>query len=112
MAAWSTAGRYALAPVPSPFPLSRGLPATLPAARNVIYIACTCNGQIAYVGSTIRTIQARVREHVHRRDRGQGWDRLWVITLKEDTPPNLVRLIEGRVGRLLRPTSTIRLPRS
>ncbi|GAA1200235.1 hypothetical protein GCM10009608_39200 [Pseudonocardia alaniniphila] len=72
LAAWSTAGKYALAPTPRPFPLSRGLPAILPAARNVIYIASLRIGQVTYVGSSIRTARARVHQHVRNHDRGRA----------------------------------------
>jgi hypothetical protein len=110
-AAWAAAARYAAAPVPRPFALSRGLPLTLPTTGNVIYIACNAAGRVIYVGSSVRTLRIRVGEHVRRGDRARNWDTLWVIPLRSDTSTNLVRLVEGRVGRLLRPTGNGRLPR-
>ncbi|UOZ09386.1 hypothetical protein [Amycolatopsis sp. WQ 127309] len=112
LAAWGAAGRYAAAPVPRPFHLSRGLQAILPAERNAIYVACTRDGVIDYVGSTRRTAHTRAGEHVRKPSRGKTWDTLWVIPLRESTPEGIVRQLEGRVGRLLRPASNRRLPRS
>ncbi|MGW4829626.1 hypothetical protein ACWEOG_18735 [Amycolatopsis japonica] len=112
MAAWSAAGRHAASPVARPFNLARGLQAILPPARNAIYVACTRDGTIDYVGCTTRTAHTRTGEHVRELERGKAWDTLWVITLHDNTPEGIVRQCKGRVGRLLRPVSNRRLPRS
>jgi hypothetical protein len=85
-----------------------GVPVDLPPARNAIYIACT-EQIVRYVGSTTRSVQARVREHVRLRERAR-WEELWVITLVDAISPYGVRLAEERVGKLLDPDDNRRPP--
>ncbi len=110
-AAWGAAAKFAAAPVAQEFVLSRGLPDTLPDVSNAIYIACDEGGDVAYVGSSIRSVRQRVTEHLRNRDRASTWKTLWVLPLDEGLPEPLVRLCEARVGRLLKPTRNRRLPR-
>ena len=109
-AAWGSVASAAAGPVPRAFPISRGLPDTLPKPPNAIYIACNRDGEVVYVGSSIRTARRRLREHVRDRHRGGTWDSVWVIPLRDDLRESRVRIAEGRVGRLLKPTENKRLP--
>jgi hypothetical protein len=108
VAAWRAAGRFTAPPHPRAHLLTRGVPVDLPPARNAIYIACT-EQIVRYVGSTTRSVQARVREHVRLRERAR-WEELWVITLVDAISPYGVRLAEERVGKLLDPDDNRRPP--
>jgi hypothetical protein len=107
-AAWRAAGRSTAPPHPRPFVLTRGVPAGLPTARNVIYVACV-ERTVRYVGSTTRGVQVRVQEHVRDRARA-SWEDLWVISLVEDLSPYGVLLAEEKVGCLLDPDENRRPP--
>jgi hypothetical protein len=107
-AAWKAAGRSTAPPRPRPYLLTRGIPADLPGARNVIYVACV-NQSVRYVGSTTRGISCRLREHVQQRSRARP-EELWVILLTEATSPYGVLLAEERVGKLLDPDENTRPP--
>ncbi|MEU4518819.1 hypothetical protein AB0F52_08870 [Amycolatopsis sp. NPDC024027] len=76
-----------------------------------VYIAADHTNAIRYVGSTIRTgsVGDRIQEHVLA-GRADPWTRLMVVPLRPDTDEILVRKIEGRVGAVLRPLDTMRLP--
>jgi hypothetical protein len=78
-----------------------------------IYIAADRENMIRYVGSTLRnnkSIGDRIQEHVLA-GRADRWVRLMVVPLHPDTERLLVRTIEGRVGAVLRPLDSVRLPR-
>jgi hypothetical protein len=107
-AAWRVAGRFTAPPHPRAYALTRGIPAELPPARNAVYVACT-DEIVRYVGSTTRTVAARVREHVRLRERA-AWEELWVIALVDTVSPYGVLLAEERVGKLLRPDDNRRPP--
>lgn len=110
-AAWGAVARVAAAPIARSFGLSRGIPDTLPTFANAVYVACDRAGAVVYVGSSIRTVRTRVGEHARDRHRGATWDSLWVIPLQDGLARSRVRIAEGRVGRLLQPRESIRLPR-
>ena len=76
-----------------------------------IYIAADFENVIRYVGSAVRTgsVGDRVQEHVLA-GRAARWTRLMVVPLTADSEELLVRRIEGRVGAVLRPFDTMRLP--
>jgi hypothetical protein len=78
-----------------------------------VYIAADVHNTIRYVGSTVRTgsshVGVRLQEHV-RADRAARWARVMVVPLKATTDEVLVRRIEGRIGAVLRPLDTVRLP--
>ena len=76
-----------------------------------VYIAADHANVIRYVGSTLRTgsVGDRIQEHVLA-GRADRWIRLMVVPLRANTDEILVRKIEGRVGAVLRPLDTIRLP--
>jgi hypothetical protein len=78
-----------------------------------VYIICDRTGAIRYVGSTAgRPARARIIEHLNDVDRTREWHEAWVIPLRASTPEEMVRGIEGRVGRFLRPRDSHCLPRS
>ncbi len=78
-----------------------------------VYIAADFENTIRYVGSTVRAgtsrVGDRVQEHVAA-GRAARWTRLMVVPLIRDTDEVLVRRIEGRIGAVLRPLDTERLP--
>ncbi|MFJ6722366.1 hypothetical protein [Streptomyces sp. NPDC091259] len=77
-----------------------------------VYIAADFENVIRYTGSAIRdgSVGDRVQEHVLR-GRAARWTRLMVVPLAPDTEEDLVRRIEGRIGTVLRPLDTMRLPK-
>ncbi|GAB3852582.1 hypothetical protein ACFPIJ_64295 [Dactylosporangium cerinum] len=78
-----------------------------------VYIAADSTNAIRYVGSVARSgrsgVGDRIQEHV-RAGRATRWIRLMVVPLVPDTEASLVRRVEGRVGAVLRPADTMRLP--
>lgn len=78
-----------------------------------VYIAADSNNAVRYVGSAVRSglagVDHRIQEHV-RSGRAAHWTRLMVVPLIPGTDVSLVRRIEGRVGAVLQPVDTIRLP--
>lgn len=78
-----------------------------------VYIAADFENAIRYVGSSVRAgssqVGDRIQEHVLA-GRAARWIRLMVVPLATDTDELLVRRIEGRVGAVLRPLDTVRLP--
>lgn len=99
LAAWGLIAGFAQAPLARPYGLSRGMPAILPQARNAIYIATDQAGGVRYVGSSRRGVHARLGDHAREVRRARGWDRVWVIALRDDLPRAVVEMCEGRVGR-------------
>jgi hypothetical protein len=110
-AAWCCAGRFACPPIPRCFSLTRGIPAALPACANAVYVATDLGGDVRYVGSTTRTSPVRLAAHARDVRRATEWSHLWIVPLVDDLPRRVVLDIEGRVGRLLKPTDNMRLPR-
>ncbi len=83
------------------------------AARNAVYIICDRTGAVRYVGSTVgRSARVRIAEHLDDLHRTREWHEAWIIPLRASTPEPVVRAIEGRVGRFLRPRDSRYLPRS
>jgi hypothetical protein len=78
-----------------------------------VYIAADSNNAVRYGGSAVRSGRSsagdRIQEHV-RAGRAARWIRLMVVPLGPGTEARLVRRIEGRVGAVLRPVDTMRLP--
>jgi hypothetical protein len=76
-----------------------------------VYIAADFENIIRYTGSAIRdgSVGDRVQEHVLS-GRAARWTRLMVVPLAAGTEEDLVRRIEGRIGAVLRPIDTKRLP--
>jgi hypothetical protein len=76
-----------------------------------VYITADSNNVIRYVGSVLRTgsVSDRIQEHVLA-GRADRWIRLMVVPLHVDTEEVLVRKIEGRIGMVLRPLDSVRLP--
>lgn len=76
-----------------------------------VYIAADFANVIRYTGSAIRegSVGDRIQEQVLR-GCADRWTRLMVVPLAADTEEGLVRRIEGRIGTVLRPLDTKRLP--
>lgn len=81
-----------------------------------MYVAVDCVGIIRYVGSVCRTRPAAVRErtaeHVREWWKERHWTHLYVVPLAAETPSATVKMIEGRIGRRLKPADNRRLPAS
>jgi hypothetical protein len=61
-----------------------------------VYVAADRTGQLLYIGSVCRKhpgLRGRIVEHLRAHKR--GWDHLWVVALRPDTPPSVVLGIEG-----------------
>jgi hypothetical protein len=81
--------------------------------RNAVYVICDRTGAVRYVGSAAgRPAWARIAEHLDDVDRTREWHEAWIIPLRASTPEEMVRVIEGKVGRFLRPRDSRYLPRS
>ncbi|MFJ6438777.1 hypothetical protein [Streptomyces sp. NPDC091416] len=76
-----------------------------------IYIAADFENVIRYTRSAFREgpVGDRVQEHVLR-GRAAQWTRLMVVPLAANTEEGFVRRVEGRIGRVLRPLDTKRIP--
>lgn len=81
-----------------------------------VYIALDVRGRADYVGSSTRVsgtlLKGRIREHLRDGAKRRDWVRLAVVPLRADTPPRVVRRIEGQIGRALKPARARRLPRA
>lgn len=108
-AAAALAGPALLRPRASPEPVNR----LTGGERNAVYVICDRTGVVRYVGSTAgRPARARIAEHLGDMERTREWHEAWIIPLRASTPEKMVRAIEGRVGRFLRPRDSRCLPRS
>jgi hypothetical protein len=108
----SKAMRWRGPSVPTRFYLGRGIPADLPSAPTAIYIAELDDGRCAYVGQTRQGTATRLMQHATRWSRSTRWTAVWVVPILDEVPDRELDRIEGRIGRLLRPTETVRLPRT
>lgn len=108
-AAAALAGAALLRPRPRPQLVDR----VTGSERNAVYVICDRTGAVRYVGSTVgRAARERILEHLENVDRTREWHEAWVIPLRSSSPKEIVRMIEGRIGRYLRPCDTRSLPRS
>jgi hypothetical protein len=102
------AGEALAARVPKRFAID----GMVPPASAAIYIVLDAVGRVRYVGSVARSDAAaatsRLREHGVR----LGWRWVLLIPLRDGTAATRVRVIEGEIGRILRPIDNRRLPRS
>src|SRR4051812_44429876 len=91
------AGDWARGLYPRPIPIT-ALPRLR--VRVGIYCACRIDCRLLYVGSATRPhiengVASRIREHsLHKR---QAWKLIWIIPLHDETPPDVVHIIEGQV---------------
>lgn len=108
----SKAGRWKGDAVPRRFAVSRGIPEDLPEDRTAIYVAELGDGRVAYVGQTRQGTRARLLQHARRWERNTRWAYVWIVPVLDTVPARELNRIEGRIGRLLRPHETSRLPRS
>lgn len=98
-----------------PDPIHIGAGEAIPDCDAAVYVAIDVQGNVAYVGSACRpdggrAAAQRLAEHLRRHDRFQQWDYLYLFPLRGDTPLPMVRRIEGRIGRHLRPSENMSLP--
>lgn len=84
------------------------------AVSTAVYIAVDVAGRVCYVGSVRREslsgLAGRMRGH-EATTRYRQWQGLYIVPLIDGTPLEVVRSVEGRVGRLLLPSGNFRLPR-
>lgn len=84
------------------------------AVSTAVYMPVDVAGRVCYVGSVRREslsgLAGRMRGH-ETTTRYREWQQLYIVPLVDGTPLEVVRSVEGRIGRLLRPTGNIRLPK-
>jgi hypothetical protein len=106
----SKAMRWKAEDVPLRFCLRRGIPEDLPPAPTAIYIAEFGDDRCAYVGQTRQTTAKRLAQHALDWGRSRRWAYVWVVPLLDRVPDRELNRIEGRIGQLLKPIETSRLP--
>jgi hypothetical protein len=101
--------------LPDPFLFDRVIP-SLPIPVSVgVYVAFDQSWRAVYVGSVTRPanprgLEARVNEHLREHRKSFSWRGAWVLPLRPTMSHAEVRRLEGRIGRLLRPSMSRRLP--
>jgi hypothetical protein len=109
------AGEHLAAYLPRPYRLAGPVPHRLPRRRKAIYIAVDGASVVRYVGSVCRSsrdaVKHRTGEHTRTWFKRRNWACVYVVPLRPDTEPAVVKQIEGRIGRRLRPSDNRRLPR-
>jgi len=93
------------------YSLRRGIPTDLPRTKTAVYITELADRRVAYVGQTRQGTATRLAQHARRWDRASRWSYVWVVPILNSVPDNQLHKIEGRIGQLLKPTDSIRLPR-
>jgi hypothetical protein len=100
--------------LPKPYRLTGQPPHVLPKRSKAVYIAVDGAGVIRYVGSVSRTrstaVRERTSEHVRHWFKERNWSTMYVVPLDPETPSAVVKALEGRIGRRLKPTDNRRLP--
>jgi hypothetical protein len=81
-----------------------------------VYIVEDAFGEVDYVGSVCRAAEVRgarkrLTEHLREPKKRQRWHRVTVVSLRSDTPVDVVRAVEAAVGADLLPKTNRRLPR-
>src|SRR5438128_12601820 len=81
-----------------------------------VYIVCDALERVRYVGSVRRPqrvagVAARLREHLRDSLKHLTWHTVWVVPLRDETPVDVVRRLEGAVGTDLQPLGSQRLPK-
>lgn len=108
------AGEHRAGYLPGPYRLAGPVPHNLPLRSKAIYIAVDSAGVVRYVGSVCRSrrtaIRERTMEHVREWFKRHNWTVVYVVPLDPSTPSNVVKQIEGRIGRRLTPSDNRRLP--
>jgi hypothetical protein len=109
----SYAGAWLTEQIPRPRPVDEV--EDLPVSSGV-YVICDALERVCYVGSIcrpgqIRGLARRLREHLQEPLKRMTWHTVWVVPLRDDTPVDVVRRVEGAVGSDLRPTRCHRLPK-
>lgn len=106
----SRAMRWKADAIPCRFCLRQGIPVDLPSAATAVYITEFGDGSCAYVGQTRRSTAARLSQHALDWGRARRWAYVWVVPLLDSVPDHELNRIEGRIGQLLKPLETSRLP--
>lgn len=82
-----------------------------------VYIACTADMRVSYVGSVHRPVQEhglsdRINEHrTQNPAKRSAWRYVWFVPMHHRATRAEVRLAEAQIGTMLRPPMTRRLPR-
>lgn len=108
------AGEHLASSLPDPYGIGRG--EAVPDCAVAVYVAVGVDGRVLYVGSVVRradpkAVANRLAEHLRQPQRLAAWNSLYLIPLREDTPLEVVRRIEGRIGAHLAPGMSKALPR-
>lgn len=106
----SKAMRWRGPAVPRRFYLGRGIPADLPTFETTVYVTELSDGRCAYVGQTRQGTATRLRQHAGHWERASRWIYVWVVPILDTVPDRELNRIEGRIGRLMKPLETNRLP--
>lgn len=83
-----------------------------------VYVACGADMRVSYVGSVRRPTNPtglvdRIEEHRNKDpERRQAWRYVWFVPMHARASLAEVRRAETRIGTLLRPPMTKRLPRA
>ena len=113
-AAASLAGESRAGYLPEPYRIAGADALPLPPHSKAVYVAVDGTGVVRYVGSVCRPratgLRERIAEHVRLWWKERHWTHVWVIPLRDQTAPEDVKFIEGRIGRRLQPADTRRLP--
>lgn len=59
--------------------------------------------RVQYVGQTRRSLQQRLREHLHEESKGQDWSHVGAMALVSRTPKGVLDALEVRASLALRP---------
>lgn len=81
-----------------------------------VYIVEDALGEVDYVGSVCRSAESRgalkrLGEHLRDPEKRRRWHRIAVVSLRADTPLEVVRSVEAAIGADLLPKKNQRLPR-
>ena len=91
------AGEYLAGPVLGPYTI--GIEALPTAPKKLVYIVENASREVRYVGSTTQGLRQRMAQHLRDRGKVDTWDRVYAIPLKDSCDADMVKLVEGRVGR-------------
>jgi hypothetical protein len=109
LSACEFAGKWlsAAGPAARPVRISQDMDA---GPARAVYIVCDWGGRVLYVGSTMVGVRNRLRQHCTDIQRTIEWAEVWIIRLRDETPPAEVRRAEGLIGLALRPLRSRALP--
>lgn len=81
------------------------------AALKAVYVVCAWSGRVLYVGSTTVGPRTRFGQHLGDLTKTLDWSTVYIVPLIDDTPTEVVRRIEGRIGLAVGPERSRAMPR-